>query len=280
MIRRQNEQVVTTLNDINGGIRNLTSRFDEGIKDLVSRVDENGRAITCFAKTRNEGSRYSSRRSSRSSKYDQRGRSVTPRRSPGGQAQQEDGQDVQLDYCDEAQEEGPQESYFNRGWSFAFTPFGGDSLPIPRGEPSIKGSPEKLRHSAIDGAKDTKKQPMGNPLLAENTVVELPIDEEEFESRVSAIMLELSHKGKTVGNSYSQKPTESDSIYHTRLYQEARVRARSEVRALLSDKKDVRFSEREPEVALVTTVYMLCQPSARRSGHIPGAWIAVPSAIF
>ena len=84
-------------------------------------------------------------------------------------------------------------------------------------------------------------------MLAEGTRVELPINEEEFEQRVVAEKLELACKGKELNCTYSQKLTKPDSVYHLRLYQEAHSRVRSEVRANIPDKKDVRFSKRKPD---------------------------------
>ena len=55
-LKSQTKRINMTLNSIDGGI-----------KGIAFRANENGKVITCFTKAMGKGSRYSSRRSSRSS---------------------------------------------------------------------------------------------------------------------------------------------------------------------------------------------------------------------
>jgi hypothetical protein len=73
-------------------------------------------------------------------------------------------------------------------------------------------------------------------LVAKETRVELPIDDKEFERRTMAAKLEFAKAGANGGSIYSQRPIESESAYHMRLYQAARARVRSSLRASMAEK--------------------------------------------
>ena len=79
--------------------------------------------------------------------------------------------------------------------------------------------------------------------VAENSHHELPVSDSEFEQRVLFHKLDLLEKAKLPGSLYAQRPFETDSVYHGRLYLEARTSTRSEVRAAEAGRVEVRFNE-------------------------------------
>src|SRR6201995_2932178 len=130
-----------------------------------------------------------------------------------------------LEYIDEDQEEEPYISFFNR------RPTG-----ITR-----TGDAEKNVNDSRAFESPSKRSALAS--VAEETKVNLPVEEEKFEEQVLAEKLELTQKGRATGSLFSQKPYESESSYHARLYQEARSRVRSEIRASMAGRRDVRFDK-------------------------------------
>src|SRR6266568_7844914 len=185
------------------------------------------------------------------------------------QAQEEFRPTTPIDYCGEVQKEEPPYSYFNRRPDHMTIPYGEGVNAKPQIDTSIRGSPTKRRDPLMEGSPNKAMSFMIDSTLAEGTRVELPINEEEFEQRVVAEKLELAHKGKELNCTYSQKLTEPDSVYHLRLYQEARSRVRSEVRANIPDKKDVRFSERKPDAKTQRGLVTSQGETSNREHHSP-----------
>lgn len=184
-------------------------------------------------------------------------------------AQEEFRPTTPIDYCSEVQKEEPPYSYFNRRPDHMAIPYGEGVNAEPQIDTSVRGSPMKWRDPLMEGSPNKATSFMIDLTLAEGTRVELPINEEEFEQRVVAEKLELARKGKELNCTYSQKLTEPDLVYHLRLYQEARSRVRSEVRANIPDKKDVRFSERKPDAKTQRRLATSQGETSNREHHSP-----------
>ena len=144
-----------------------------------------------------------------------------------------------IEYCDEAQEEAPHISYFNRRSEPPVNPF---RVNVEDGQeyPYSSRSPVKQRDSRMFESPSKRSACLS---VTEETRVELPIDDKEFERRTMAAKLEFAKAGANGGSIYSQRPIESESTYHMRLYQAARARVRSSLRASMGEKRDVRFTD-------------------------------------
>jgi hypothetical protein len=116
-------------------------------------------------------------------------------------------------------------NYFNRYRDNTERPqFGSSFRPHTTPADSTKLPPRKRdsnRHTAS---------------VAKNPKQELPISEEEFKRHVFTTKMDLIEKGKIQGSAYSQCPKESNSLYHCRIYNEARSYVRSEIRAAEAEK--------------------------------------------
>jgi hypothetical protein len=98
-----------------------------------------------------------------------------------------------------------------------------------------------------------------------NTEPEIPIPEDEFEQRVFLTKMDFVQKGKVKGSIHSQRLSETEMIYHARLYQQARTAVRSEVRAAMAEKRDVRFQGTDTTIPVPTT-----QPQSSSSSDSSG----------
>ena len=76
-------------------------------------------------------------------------------------------------------------------------------------------------------------------------MVDLRLIQLNFKTLVTK--LQFACQGKEFGGTFGQRPTKSDSNYHSRLYQEAQAQVHSKVWASSPEKRDVRFSVKRPE---------------------------------
>ncbi|KAM6491468.1 hypothetical protein JOM56_013037 [Amanita muscaria] len=151
-----------------------------------------------------------------------------------------------IPYVDEQPLEETHSNYFNRGQT--------QGTEAPRFRSSFRLSVLETPHrgSAPKPSNTTTTQPAshsyrkhdsnGNTAsIAQNTMLNLSISEEEFEQRMFLTKMDLVQKGKVQGLRHSQNPSESDLTYHTRLYHQACQTVKSEIRAADGEKRDVRF---------------------------------------
>ncbi|KIL54207.1 hypothetical protein M378DRAFT_19127 [Amanita muscaria Koide BX008] len=141
-----------------------------------------------------------------------------------------------LAYVGDSPGQGPLSGYSRLDYPSSFSTRNKDyrrsDVPIRRQGPLVP--PQEYNREP------TRVAPSGT--LADNTRQEVPVSDNEFEKRVLARLLELKERGKTTGSPYTQRPNETDSVYHFRLYQDARHSTRSSIRVQgLTERPEVRF---------------------------------------